>query len=116
LKLIERALELDPMNVDALLHVFSTLELTEDEEIETLRKIVAIGEKRLGPTAFRDFAGAFWGFIETRPYMRARERLAEYLRASGRLDEAIVEWEAMLKLNPNDNQGVRKVGKGSKTF
>jgi tetratricopeptide (TPR) repeat protein len=107
LKLIERALKLDPMNVDALLHVFSTLELTEDEEIETLRKIVAIGEKKLGPKAFKELAGAFWGFIETRPYMRARERLAEYLRAAGRPEEAIVEWEAMLQLNPGDNQGVR---------
>jgi tetratricopeptide (TPR) repeat protein len=107
LELMKQALKLDPANVDALLHIFSTLDLEEDEEIETLRKIVAVGEKKLGPKAFKEFAGAFWGFIETRPYMRARERLAEYLRAADRLEEAIVEWEAMLQLNPGDNQGVR---------
>ncbi len=107
LKLIKQALKLDPMNVDALLYIFSTLALTDDGEIEALRRIVAVGEKKLGPNALKELAGAFWGFIETRPYMRARERLAEHLRAAGRLDEAIVEWEAMLKLNPGDNQGVR---------
>ena len=39
--------------------------------------------------------------------MRARARLAETLRAAGRVEEAVLEWETMLKLNPNDDQGVR---------
>jgi tetratricopeptide (TPR) repeat protein len=68
---------------------------------------VQLAEMRLGPKAFKEFAGAFWGFHETRPYMRARERLAEALRHAGRHDEAIAEWNAMLELNPGDNQGVR---------
>jgi tetratricopeptide (TPR) repeat protein len=39
--------------------------------------------------------------------MRARQNLAESLREAGHLEEAIIEFEGMLKLNPNDNQGVR---------
>jgi len=105
--LIHRALKLDPMNVDALLRAGGYARLEGAEEIEYLRQVVAAGEKKLGPEAFKEFAGHFWGFIETRPYMRARGRLAEALRNAGRLEEAIVEWNAMLELNPGDNQGVR---------
>lgn len=39
--------------------------------------------------------------------MRARQRLAQALESAGRMDEAIGEYEAMLVLNPNDNQAVR---------
>ncbi|MDB6067404.1 MAG: hypothetical protein JWR26_3612 [Pedosphaera sp.] len=105
--LILRALEIDPTNVDALLRVADYAGVKGEAEIELLRKVVAIGEKSLGPKAFKEFAGAFWGFIETRPYMRARVRLAEVLRMAGRMDEAVAEYQAMLELNPNDNQGVR---------
>lgn len=104
--LIFSALKLDPTNVDALLQAAAYAGLDDDEEIEFLRKVVAIGEQNLGED-FKKMAGHFWGVSETRPYMRARERLAEALRCAGRLDEAIANWSAMLELNPNDNQGIR---------
>jgi tetratricopeptide (TPR) repeat protein len=103
--LMREALELDPTNVDALLYMLPLSEYEAEEEIEALRNIVALGEK--GLRRFKEFAGRFWGFIETRPYMRARQMLAETLRVAGRIDEAIAEYEGMLTLNPNDNQGVR---------
>lgn len=106
-RLILRALSLDPLNVGALLQALAYAGLTGDEEIEVLRNIVAAGEKRLGPALFQERTGLFWGFEETRPYMRVRQRLAETLRLAGRLEEAVVEFEALLRLNPNDNQGVR---------
>jgi tetratricopeptide (TPR) repeat protein len=106
-ELIMKALELDPTNVDALLTCARSCPFTDEEYVEVARKIVAVAEKNLGPKGFKDYAGYFWGFIETRPYMRAREELAEALRTAGRLAEAVKEWEAMLELNPNDNQGVR---------
>ncbi len=106
-ELMCQALELDPGNADALLYLLDQSGLDEEAEIQALRNIVAAAAKSLGPKVFKENAGHFWGFIETRPYMRARQRLAYCLRAAGRLEEAITEYEAMLELNPNDNQGVR---------
>jgi hypothetical protein len=38
---------------------------------------IALGED------FQEFAGRFWGFVETRPYMRAKAALADALWESG---------------------------------
>jgi len=69
----------------------------------------AAGERSLGEDFFEENAGHFWGILETRPYMRARALLAESLAEAGQRDEAITHYEAMLALNPNDNQGLRYV-------
>lgn len=107
LALLEQALKLDSGNVDVLLALLRFETLSPADEIEFLRKLLKIAENRLGQKAFKEFVGAFWGFHETRPYMRVREMLAQHLRAAGQLEEAITEWQAMLELNPGDNQGVR---------
>ena len=107
LHLVQQALELDAENVDALLMMADAAGFEGDERMEVLRSIVAAGAKRLGKKAFQELVPHFWGFHETRPYMRARERLAGELRAAGRLEEAIKEYDEMLVLNENDNQGVR---------
>lgn len=106
-ELLQEALRIDPGNIDALWGVLNHQPVPIADEIEILRNVVALAAKRLGPDAFERLAGAFWGVHETRPYMRVRERLAETLRLAGRIEEAIAEWEGMLKLNPNDNQGMR---------
>ncbi len=106
-ELLIQAAEMDPGNVAALLGVREFLTLSVNEEVEALRKIVALGERRLGKKGFKDHAGQFWGVIETRSYMRARAQLADALREAGKTDEAIIEWEALLALNPEDNQSLR---------
>lgn len=107
-ELLEKALTLDPGNVDALLAMMRHLPpLPSNEESDVLRRIVQLGEERLGKKTFEEYAGHFWGFFETRPYMRARAQLALALHESGRVEEAVTEWEGMLELNPGDNQGVR---------
>jgi tetratricopeptide (TPR) repeat protein len=68
---------------------------------------VAAGERTLGPAAFAEAAGHFWGVVETRPYMRARQGLAELLVETKRLAEAVEHFQEMLRLNPGDNQGIR---------
>lgn len=65
------------------------------------------GELALGPDRFAEMEGEFWGFLETRPYMRARAGLAAALQRAGRTDEAITHWRELLRLCPNDNLGVR---------
>jgi tetratricopeptide (TPR) repeat protein len=68
---------------------------------------VAAGERALGAEAFEQDVGHFWGILETRPYMRARLGLAHSLWMAGHRDEAVQHLQDMLRLNPNDNQGVR---------
>jgi tetratricopeptide (TPR) repeat protein len=53
--------------------------------------------------------GSFWGIVQTRPYMRARARLAQALWAMGDRQAAIEHAQDMLRLNPGDNQGGRYV-------
>ena len=102
-----RAVELNPDCVDAL-HILAQLGCESDSEMITeLQFVVQRGEQELGKKFFRENEGWFWGLLETRPYMRARCELAYLLRGEGRVDEAIGHWEEMLRLNPNDNQGVR---------
>ncbi len=105
--LVAQAYKLDPENVDALLMMARMAGFEGEERIAFLRTIVKKGAKRLGKKAFKELVPHFWGFLETRPYMRARQELAEELRSAGRLEEAAVEYAEMLVLNENDNQGVR---------
>src|SRR4051794_23817977 len=70
---------------------------------------MGVGQLALGPPGFKRYAGHFWGFLETRPYMRARAGLAGTLLKLGDVDSAVAHYRDMLKLNPNDNQGIRYV-------
>ena len=105
-ELAKKALELSPDCADAYV-VLAEQTKNRREALELFEKGVAAGERALGPEAFQNDVGHFWGLIETRPYMRAREGLASLLWTMGRRDEAIGHLQDMLRLNPNDNQGVR---------
>jgi tetratricopeptide (TPR) repeat protein len=77
--------------------------------LELYRKGLQAGEPVLGKSAFEDNVGSFLGILETRPYMCARAGLAQSLWHCGQPDEALTHWHGMLRLNPNDNQGIRYV-------
>ena len=49
----------------------------------------------------------WWADFDTRPYMRARAGLASTYWSREQYRDAIDEYEALLDLNPRDNQGVR---------
>ena len=68
---------------------------------------VSAGARAIGADRFAELSGEFWGHIETRPYMRARLELAQTFVAVGRMDDALEHFREMLRLNPNDNQGIR---------
>lgn len=105
--LLGQALKLDPGQIDVLLRVLTFLEPSPADEIELLKKIVELAQRNLGEKLFHQSKGHFWLVHETRPYMRARQQLADALFDVGRYQEAVNEFEGMLELNPNDNQGVR---------
>ena len=105
-KAARKALELSPDCADAYV-VLAEEARSCKEALELFEKGVAAGERALGPQAFQENVGHFWGVLETRPYMRAREGLASSFWMMGRRDEAIAHLQEMLRLNPGDNQGVR---------
>jgi tetratricopeptide (TPR) repeat protein len=107
--LAQKALATSPLCADAYVLLAEHAKQGSDRELDLWRHGVEAGEKALGTAAFREYEGSFWGFLETRPYMRARFGLAEALWRRGVRDEAIDHLRDLLRLNPNDNQGVRYV-------
>lgn len=79
------------------------------EAKDLYEKGVKAGERALGPGAFEEYVGHFWGVLETRPYMRARLGLAQCLWSLGQREQAIEHYSDMLRLNPGDNQGIRYI-------
>lgn len=106
IRLARQALEISPDCADAYV-LLAENALSRKEALELYEKGVEAGERALGPQAFQEDVGHFWGMLETRPYMRARQGLAFALWTSGRRDEAVQHLQDMLRLNPNDNQGLR---------
>ena len=105
--LAHEALEVSPNCADAYV-------LLAEEEADTVKRAleyyeqgVAAGERALGEDYFKENVGYFWGLLETRPYMRARQGLANTLWDLKRTDDAEAHYTEMLRLNPGDNQGIR---------
>ena len=107
--LAHKALVISPLCADAYVLLAEEEAKSAEEALEYYRKGVAAGEQALGTKGFKQYAGHFWGFVETRPYMRARSGLAATLSMLGDVDAAISNYQDMLMLNPNDNQGIRYV-------
>ena len=108
-ELARQALEISPDCADAYV-CLAELAPTAQDALAEWERGVAAGTRVLGGERALDrYAGHFWGMLETRPYMRARLGLAQCLWALRRREQAIGHCRALLRLNPNDNQGVRYV-------
>lgn len=107
-KMIEEALKIYPNSPDAYLLLAEGTN-SDLEFGEYLRKAVQVGEKDLGKAFFLENKGHFWMMIETRPYMRAKAMYADFLYETGAEEEAFNQYEEMLRLNPNDSQGIRYI-------
>ncbi len=105
-RLAKSALRVSSDCADAYL-ILATEAKSPKQKVELYAEGVRAGERVLGPRAFKEDVGHFWGRTGTRPYMRARFGLAQLLWDTGRHDEAIGHCAELLQLNPNDNQGVR---------
>lgn len=107
--LAHKALTISPLCADAYVLLAEEEAKSAKEALEYYRKGVEVGAQALEPRGFKEYAGHFWGFLETRPYMRARAGLAAALNTLGEVASAICNYQDMLRLNPNDNQGIRYV-------
>lgn len=104
-KSFRRAIELDPRHADAHNHLgIVSLEARKLKAAEQhFRAAIEGGQRHLE----RNGAEVDWGFIENRPYLRGLANLALVLTEQKKWAEALAIHKQMLKLNPNDNQGVR---------
>lgn len=107
IELGKKALAVSADCADAYLLLADEAARNDREREELLTQAVKAGRRSLGEGAFQELTGHFWGIHETRPHMRALLSLAEFRRTHGRFDEAIADYQEMLRLNPNDNQAAR---------
>jgi tetratricopeptide (TPR) repeat protein len=107
-KLARQAIALAPDCADAWI-VLAESASTPQAALPLFERAVEAGARTIGAARFAELAGAFWGHLETRPYMRARLALASTLRGLDRIEEALGHYRDLLRLNPGDNQGVRYV-------
>lgn len=108
-KLARKALSVSEDCADAYVLLADEVAKTPEEALEFYKQGVEAGERALGAEMFEENLGHFWGIVETRPYMRARAGLAECLWLVGKRQEAIAYFQETLRLNPNDNQGLRYI-------
>lgn len=107
LAMAQEALRISNQCADAWVLIAEEGAETVEERARCYAMGLRAGESALGPEYFEENAGHFWGLLETRPYMRARFGLARVLHEIDALDEALDHYRELLRLNPNDNQGVR---------
>ncbi len=106
LELAKKALEIYPNCADAYVSL-AEMERGKKQRLELYRKGVDAGRADLGEEYFRENMGHFYGLIETRPFMRAYYGYGNTLWDLGNFEEALKIYREMIKLNPQDNQGVR---------
>lgn len=104
-QLLKKALKEDPEFIDA----YNGLAVVHEDEDDSkkAREFAEIAYK-LTKKEFKRWPEEMeWGLMENRPYLRAICNKAIYFHEDGGLDKAEKLYRLLLKLNPDDNQGVR---------
>jgi tetratricopeptide (TPR) repeat protein len=101
-----QALAVDPDCADAYIMLAERTPL-QDKQLEYFTQALQAAERTLAPEVFEEHVGKFWQVVETRPYVRARFRLAKCLIKAARLQEAAEHLRELLRLNPDDILGAR---------
>jgi tetratricopeptide (TPR) repeat protein len=107
IELAHKALEISADCADAYVMLAYEEVPNVKERIALLEEGVKAGRRALGARYFKEDVGSFWLILETRPYMRALCALADQLLQDGQSSAAVEHFFELLRLNPNDNQGIR---------
>lgn len=78
------------------------INLGKKEFSSEIKECLALAEK-----GDPDEKSWLWGHHEARTFLMAYERVAEFYASQDNLDKAIATYEEILRLNGNDNQGIR---------
>ncbi|MBR6014299.1 MAG: hypothetical protein IK062_11065 [Selenomonadaceae bacterium] len=109
LQYVTKACELDANNIDAQSQYIDLTVKNGVEAAERYKKLLVKAEEQLKTAGIwtKNTVGDFWGIIETRPYMRVYLSYMEVLKTDCRLTQAADACKEILKLNTNDNLGIR---------
>jgi len=105
-KKAEQALDLDPDCIRAWEYL-GDIETSRQRSLATYWQGIRIGKRIYGGEYLKDHKGQFWGFTETRPFIRCMFKVAEITYKIGRKEESLQLLEEIIKLNKNDNMGAR---------
>lgn len=109
IKLLKQVVQKCPMHIDAY-NLFALISHDQGDlpgAISALRHGLDLTLETLPTDFFDDKTRLEWGFMENRPFLRAYCNLAMFLAQFKCYYESLVIFKRILKLNPNDNQGVR---------
>ncbi len=107
-KRARKVLALDANALDGYVILAQAIE-QPSERLALLFEAVRRGRRQWADAIKRPSSHDFWLDFETRPFMRALHLLALALWEHGERVEAIAEAESLLRLNANDNQGIREL-------
>ena len=108
-KYAKEALDLDPYNFDAESLLIDLKTSDGTKLVRDYAKAVQRATAHMEEEGYfeDDCVGAFWGILETRPYMRLRYRYVMSLIRCGMVGKAREECVQLLHLCEGDNMGVR---------
>jgi len=105
-KKAEQALDIDKDCIAAWEYL-GDIEHTYQRRLTTYMCGIKVGKIIFGGEYLKEHKGHFWGFYETRPFMRCLMKSAELLYLMGEKKSAIDTYEEIIKLNKMDNLGAR---------
>lgn len=105
-ELTQSALELSPDCADAYT-MLSRFVADRRQALVLLEQGLKAAQRVLGRERLDELVGIYWRVEGTRPYMRARLALAECQWSLGLRVESVEHLLDMLRLNPEDDQGIR---------
>ena len=104
-KLLKKSLQLDSEFIDGYNGLAAVY---EDEKNKKKAKEAAEIAFKLTSEKFSKWPEEMhWGDLDNRPYLRAICNKAIYFHEDGKLEDAEKLYRLILRLNPDDNQGVR---------
>lgn len=104
-KLARKALSIDVNAIDAY-NILGIHAQTVAEKIALFGAAVDVGGELFAPL-MEDEEMHWWGFMGTRPWMRAQHNLGLAFLEAGDIENALATFQGLIALNPNDNQGIR---------
>ena len=107
LEYVNKALKLEPDNLDAAVMKAELTAKNQEELLMTLQALIKKGTKQMEMGGYFQDKRTIWYELETRPYMRLRYYYMDTLASNNMMKKARAEGEELLKLCPDDNMGVR---------